>query len=79
MGESDVCIQWNGTEVCGDFHCECGGYAHICGAKGMYQIQCIQCDTIWHVPDRIVLFRSTNKTADASTVVAGCDPKTGDV
>ena len=70
MTESDVCIQWKGTEVCCDFHCECGGYAHVCGVKFMYQIKCSKCGVIWDVPDRIVLHRSANKTGDMGTVIA---------
>jgi hypothetical protein len=70
MSESDVSIQWKGTEVCCDFHCECGGYAHLCGVKFMYQIKCDKCGVVWDVPSRIVLCRSSNQTCDADMVVA---------
>jgi hypothetical protein len=61
VNEADICIQWKGTEVCGDFHCECGGYAHVCGATFMYQLKCHQCGVVWDVPDRLPLVRSTNQ------------------
>lgn len=75
IANTDICIQWKGTTVCGDFHCECGAYAHICDAMHMYQIKCAACGVVWHVPDRIVLVRTSNVEADAGTVIARPEPE----
>jgi hypothetical protein len=41
-------IQWKGTEVCMDVHCECGHHGHIDGAFA-YFYRCPSCDRIWAV------------------------------
>jgi hypothetical protein len=58
---------WKGTVVCGDFHCECGNYAHICGAGFMYSIKCHKCGVVWQVPTVLALERSSNKDGDINT------------
>jgi hypothetical protein len=60
MAETDIYIQWQGTAVCGDFHCECGQYAHLCGAKGMFSIKCARCGVVWE----LVLRRTENVDGD---------------
>ena len=35
-------IQWKGTDVCVDIHCECGETSHFDG-EFMYVIQCPHC------------------------------------
>lgn len=35
-------IQWKGTDVCIDIHCECGELSHFDG-EFMYVIQCPSC------------------------------------
>ncbi|MES2382335.1 MAG: hypothetical protein V4538_14915 [Bacteroidota bacterium] len=39
-------IQWKGTNVCMDFHCECGNFAHI-DADFAYFIKCHVCNRIY--------------------------------
>lgn len=36
-------IQWKGTDVCIDIHCECGEHSHYDG-DFMYGIQCPYCE-----------------------------------
>lgn len=65
--KTDISIQWQGTHVCGDFHCTCGAYAHICGATGMFTIRCHECGTVWTVPNTLTLERSPNVEGDVDT------------
>lgn len=64
---TDIYIQWQGTRVCGDFHCECGAYAHVCGATGMFSIRCHKCGAVWEVPTTLTLKRSQNVDGDIDT------------
>lgn len=45
-------IQWKGTDVCMDLHCECGQHIHI-DAEFAYAVQCVKCETIWEMPSHI--------------------------
>lgn len=59
-------IQWKGTDVCMDFHCECGEHSHI-DADFTYAIKCPSCGASYacngHIelikleqePDRVVI------------------------
>ncbi|WP_319502559.1 hypothetical protein [uncultured Draconibacterium sp.] len=40
----DGFIQWKGTDVCMDFHCECGQHNHYDGYFG-YEVKCKKCGT----------------------------------
>lgn len=42
-------IQWKGTDVCMDFHCECGTNCHFDGFFA-YAVKCQHCETIWEMP-----------------------------
>jgi hypothetical protein len=39
-------IQWKGTDVCMDFHCECGFHGHI-DADFVYFIKCSKCNRVY--------------------------------
>lgn len=54
-------IQWKGTDVCMDFHCECGAYQHIDGMF-VYSVKCDDCGVEWEMPSRIFPRR---KSSDA--------------
>ena len=43
-----VYIQWKGTEVCMDVHCECGNHAHS-DAEFAYFVECAKCHRIYEV------------------------------
>lgn len=45
-------IQWKGTDVCMDFHCECGAHHHI-DADFVYAVKCYKCNAIWEMPSHL--------------------------
>ena len=47
--EPSVYIQWKGTDVCMDFHCDCGAFCHFDGDFA-YVVQCPHCKTLWQMP-----------------------------
>lgn len=47
--EPHAFIQWKGTNVCMDFHCECGAHCHFDGDFA-YVVQCPHCMTKWEMP-----------------------------
>jgi len=53
--QTDVFVQWKGTEVCADFHCECGSHQHICGEVFMYSIECLSCGQHYKVQSTLFL------------------------
>lgn len=42
-------IQWKGTDVCMDFHCECGAHCHFDGGFA-YTVKCPHCNVVWEMP-----------------------------
>lgn len=42
-------VQWKGTNVCMDFHCECGAHCHFDGYFA-YTVKCPHCGTVWEMP-----------------------------
>jgi hypothetical protein len=53
-------IQWKGTDVCCDFECSCGHYAHL-DVGFMYYVRCPECGTIWETPSHIEFTRVTGE------------------
>lgn len=47
--EPSAFIQWKGTDVCMDFHCECGAFCHFDGDFA-YTVRCPHCKTVWEMP-----------------------------
>jgi hypothetical protein len=45
-------IQWKGTDVCMDFHCECGADCHFDGDFA-YTVKCPHCSTVWEMPHHV--------------------------
>lgn len=45
-GEPHGWVQWKGTHVCMDFHCECGHHSHI-DAAFAYNIRCPKCSSVY--------------------------------
>lgn len=56
-----VFIQWKGTDVCMDFHCECGAHCHFDGDFA-YAVKCPHCETIWEMPAYVVPRKAGPKT-----------------
>jgi len=48
-------IQWKGTNVCSDFHCDCGQHVHICDVDFLYGIKCHACGQVWKTPHTVRL------------------------
>jgi len=45
-------IQWKGTDVCMDFHCECGAHCHFDGYFA-YALKCPHCNAVWEMPHEV--------------------------
>lgn len=43
---NDGFIQWKGTDVCMDFHCDCGWHNHYHGYFA-YEVECFQCGEVF--------------------------------
>lgn len=52
MTKASTFIQWKGTDICMDFHCECGNDFHVDGYF-VYSVLCKSCGTIWTMPTDI--------------------------
>ena len=42
-------VQWKGTDVCMDFHCDCGAHCHFDGYFA-YVVECPHCHSQWQMP-----------------------------
>jgi hypothetical protein len=42
-------VQWKGTDVCMDFHCDCGADCHFDGYFA-YVVECPHCHSQWQMP-----------------------------
>lgn len=49
-------IQWKGTDVCMDIHCECGTHSHI-DAEFAYSVKCPNCKSVYHCNGHIELIK----------------------
>lgn len=47
-------IQWKGTDVCMDIHCDCGQMSHVDG-DFCYYVKCPHCDKVWECDGHIQL------------------------
>lgn len=69
-------IQWKGTDVCMDFHCECGASQHI-DAGFCYYVKCCECGRVYECDGHIALhlldFEPENcvQQADEAWAVSG--------
>jgi hypothetical protein len=59
--EPSAFIQWKGTDVCMDFHCECGAFCHL-DAAFAYTVQCPHCQTVWEMPSTIYPRKADDRT-----------------
>lgn len=49
-------IQWKGTEVCMDVHCECGALTHV-DNEFCYHIKCYACGVVYECDGHITLHK----------------------
>jgi hypothetical protein len=47
-------VQWKGTNVCMDVHCECGCHSHI-DDEFVYNVKCPKCGRVYHVNGHVEL------------------------
>jgi hypothetical protein len=50
--KSHAYIQWKGTDVCMDFHCECKAHCHFDGYFA-YAVKCPHCGAVWQMPSNL--------------------------
>lgn len=48
-------VQWEGTDLCADFHCRCGARGHI-DADFVYAVKCLACGTRYAMPCHLPLY-----------------------
>lgn len=73
-GKPHVWVQWKGTDVCCDVHCECGFSGHVDG-EFFYFFECPQCHQIWEVGTHVQIHK-VDAVPDG-TIVTTCDPHEG--
>ena len=56
-------IQWKGTDVCIDVHCECGHHGHI-DEEFFYYWKCSQCGKVYKVGANIKMIPLTDDEAE---------------
>lgn len=56
-GKPHALIQWKGTTVCMDFHCECGKTPHV-DAGFAYYVQCPHCDAIYEIGSHVSILKT---------------------
>lgn len=49
-------IQWKGTKVCLDFHCECGAHVHGDGYSA-YNVECGACEAFYEMGTQVIAKR----------------------
>ena len=59
--EPHAFIQWKGTDLCMDFHCDCGAHSHFDGTFA-YTVKCQHCSTVWEMPCNIFPRKVCDKT-----------------
>lgn len=62
MKEENNFIQWKGTDLCMDFHCECGTHNHYDGYFA-YHVKCKGCGQVYKM-DTKVLMEKVNTSED---------------
>lgn len=61
-GQSSGWIQWKGTDVCMDIHCQCGHHGHI-DAEFAYFYRCSNCQKVFAVGQTVRLYECTPEVA----------------
>jgi len=72
--DATMFIQWKGTEVCMDFHCECGHHSHI-DAGFAYAVECVFCGALYEMgtqvrarkmtPEEVIAWGDSAKVRDS--------------
>jgi hypothetical protein len=59
-GRAHGWIQWKGTDVCIDLHCECGHHGHLHGYF-LYYYECPECHKLYALGQNVALIRLTSE------------------
>lgn len=72
--EPHAFIQWKGTDVCMDFHCDCGSHNHFDG-EFAYFVKCGSCGQEWEMPSNVFPRKrlADDRTGEARLMVADED------
>jgi hypothetical protein len=54
MSETNVFIQYKGTDLCADLYCDCGEHLHV-DAYSAYAVKCYECGAIWELPQFVTM------------------------
>lgn len=65
-------IQWKGTNVCMDFHCECGEMGHV-DAEFAYAIKCGACGALYEMSGFVEVKRVESVDHDCVRVAVVSD------
>lgn len=65
-------IQWKGTDVCLDLHCECGNLGHI-DADFAYHIKCGKCGAVYFANGHIELIKLEKEPDNCVVETDVCD------
>lgn len=66
MSDTEVHVQWKGTDVCLDFRCVCGYRGHYDGGFA-YQLRCGDCGRLWEMPHTFTLAEATGESTAQPT------------
>lgn len=66
-GEAHGWVQWKGTSVCMDFHCECGELGHL-DAEFAYAVKCGACGALYEMSGFVEAHRVESVDHDAIVV-----------
>ena len=68
-------IQWKGTDVCMDIHCECGELTHV-DAEFAYFVECCECHRKYFVNGHVQLIEIENidESVDGSCIILSENP-----
>jgi hypothetical protein len=64
---ASIFMQWKGTDICGDFRCECGLQVHICDASFVYHVRCGGCGSLYQMPHTLPLRKVTEEGTSGCT------------
>ena len=54
--DTNIFLQWKGTDACFDFSCDCGAYSHHDGMF-IYFIKCSTCGAVYEMPQHLLAVR----------------------
>jgi len=52
----EMFIQWKGTDLCADFHCDCGYDGHL-DSEFAYYVKCGGCGTVYELGTQVIARR----------------------